>query len=588
MSNFPRRAAARYQAQPGVAETNTDGPPFNGGNTGLPTWVALPNVNNLTAGGDTALLPSSIDLPPGTTCTISMPDYSGDVTINTIPGTAATLDLGPVTANVDSVLADLVPGAAGNADNMQFSDDGDLYVLGYSGIVGQGYLGTASDTGVFDLSTLALPSNIATKLYTSTFGSAANAQTLEFIGDSVGGAPGQLDDGPVVFVFHFMPGTTTIADFEAAVNASTGLVVWFSCSLFGVLIEGTLGAGDAFGPLNFYGGTDGFPKLTQHFTPGVTNVENFESQVFGSGVITVLTPATPSPTTSTLDLGPLTANVDTILFTAGSGAFNGAGPSANLWNIELIADGVGAGNLDYARVEAAGGITTASAVYTFNTNGGAIAGNNTVNGADGNSYTIEIVGDSPPAGGVTVTRTGAYPNLAFVFHYESGVSTDIDIALAVNTNPLITTPGGHTYFAIFTSFGPNVLTSPGDDAPATAFNTVTNGYSGPPQVRFHFQSGVTTVADFETALAAAVDLTFTPGTGANLFAAGDVLAPTFFAGGTGPVFASPGDLLPATFFSGGVGDLKWGNGYGDDSNYSTTWQTDGAGNWFLRSWTAGE
>ena len=586
MSDFPRRAAARYQAQPGVAETNTDGPPFV--TTPELTFLARPNVNNLTGGGVTAVLPSSVDLPPGTTCTITMPDYSGDVTIDVEPANppnvSAQLDLGPVTANVDSVIKVQAPGSAGNLANIQFVDDGDLYVSIYGGKIGQGFIQESPTSPLIDMASLGLPSACATIVSFNPSGPAGNSYTLEFIGDSVGGAAGQLDEGPPAFVFHFMPGTTTIRDFEFAVQVSVNLG-GLTSQLFGVVNTTIFGAGDAFGPTNFSGGIDGFPQCVFHFTPGLTNIDNFESQISFT-LLGVVTPD-PSPITgSTLDLGPLTANVDTVLFNDYPSTTAGWGVQGNAWNIEMVADGPAIGTLDYLRINATTGpIVTASASFTFTTLDGASAGQFTLNAEDGDSYTIELIGDSPPAGGVTVTRTGAYPNLAWVFHYESGVSDAIEIHALADVDPL--TVG---YLTCFVPLGATI-TSPGDDIPPTS---LANGYNGRPNLRFHFQPGVTTVTDFQNRLIPAIvgdDLFIFPGTGTNVFAAGDVLAQTFFAGGSGPVFASPGDLLPATFFSGGVGpneDLKWGSGYGDAPNYSTTWQTDGAGNWYLRTYTAGE
>lgn len=53
-----------------------------------------------------------------------------------------------------------------------------------------------------------------------------------------------------------------------------------------------------------------------------------------------------------------------------------------------------------------------------------------------------------------------------------------------------------------------------------------------PAIVFHFEPMVTTVADFEAALAASVHLhVLTPGTQVNVFAVGDALAATHLAGG---------------------------------------------------------
>ncbi len=80
-------------------------------------------------------------------------------------------------------------------------------------------------------------------------------------------------------------------------------------------------------------------------------------------------------------------------------------------------------------------------------------------GVAGNIITVALVGDSAPAGGVTIARTGT----AFIIHYESGVSTVSDVETAVTAlagaNDLIDVKTGGT--------GATVLTAPGDNHAAT-------------------------------------------------------------------------------------------------------------------------
>ncbi len=57
-----------------------------------------------------------------------------------------------------------------------------------------------------------------------------------------------------------------------------------------------------------------------------------------------------------------------------------------------------------------------------------------VAGPGGEDITVEAIGDSAPAGGVTIDETSAP---AIVIHYESGVSTVGDVETAIGTSTLI-------------------------------------------------------------------------------------------------------------------------------------------------------
>lgn len=107
-------------------------------------------------------------------------------------------------------------------------------------------------------------------------------------------------------------------------------------------------------------------------------------------------------------------------------------------------------------------LTTGAAILDL----GTLAGGNldtvvraTIGGIDGNAYTVQATGDSPAAGGVTITRSGTALNI----HYESAVSTvsDVEAAIAALTgaNKLIAVDVAGT--------GANILTAPGDDFAAT-------------------------------------------------------------------------------------------------------------------------
>lgn len=78
---------------------------------------------------------------------------------------------------------------------------------------------------------------------------------------------------------------------------------------------------------------------------------------------------------------------------------------------------------------------------------------------EGNSITVELIGDSAPAGGVTID----VDELVVTIHYESAVSTvgnvETAIAALAGTDDIIDTKTGGT--------GATVLTAPGDDSGPT-------------------------------------------------------------------------------------------------------------------------
>jgi hypothetical protein len=81
-------------------------------------------------------------------------------------------------------------------------------------------------------------------------------------------------------------------------------------------------------------------------------------------------------------------------------------------------------------------------------------------GAAGNSITVRAVGDSAPAGGVTISRAGT----AFTIHFEDGVSTVADVEAAIAA-----LAGADDLFDILTAgTGATVLSVPGDEFIATA------------------------------------------------------------------------------------------------------------------------
>lgn len=82
-------------------------------------------------------------------------------------------------------------------------------------------------------------------------------------------------------------------------------------------------------------------------------------------------------------------------------------------------------------------------------------------GVGGNALTIALVGDSAPAGGVSIVRTGTH----FVIHYEDGVSVVGDVNTAIGA-----LAGGDALFHVLTAGGPfAVLNAPGASFTASSF-----------------------------------------------------------------------------------------------------------------------
>lgn len=173
----------------------------------------------------------------------------------------------------------------------------------------------------------------------------------------------------------------------------------------------------------------------------------------------------------------------------------------------------------------------------------------TAAGAAGNNITVTMVGDSPPAGGVTINRAGT----DFTIHFESGVSTQGDVNTAVTAlagaDDLFGVQAAGTVATLLvhgrslldmdTDWGdPDTIVRAGFLTGAAGdgyqIATVADGLGGGAgtlevltvggglQLLYHFQDGVTTVLDFETALAALTPADFevdTAGTPADTFAA---------------------------------------------------------------------
>lgn len=210
-------------------------------------------------------------------------------------------------------------------------------------------------------------------------------------------------------------------------------------------------------------------------------------------------------TAATLDLGLHTSNVDTVLEAPA------VGPAGNLLTIALVPTGTGAGTLDETGApdivfEYEPGVTT---VTNFET---AITG-----GAE-----------------LTVGTAGTGANIMVIPLASSldldGVTGDIDTIIEAAV------PG-----------------AAGDDitiafvADGTGAGTLDE--SAFPDIVFHFEDAVTTVTNFETAVAASTNLAVgTAGTGANVFNdPADVLAATNLASGS-----DDDDELAATALAGGV------------------------------------
>lgn len=182
-------------------------------------------------------------------------------------------------------------------------------------------------------------------------------------------------------------------------------------------------------------------------------------------------------------------------------------------------------------------------------------------GAAGNNITITMVGDSPGGGGLTFVRVGTN----YTFHFEAGVSTQGDfnnavLAFAGGDDLFEVTAAGNVatilqngratldFGSVFANANSNVragfLTgAAGNQYSVKAFNDgvgagtleVVTLVGGAKVLCYHFQNGVTTVADFEAALALLAPADFelmTAGTAGNFWVTGDRAATDTFATGT--------------------------------------------------------
>jgi hypothetical protein len=183
----------------------------------------------------------------------------------------------------------------------------------------------------------------------------------------------------------------------------------------------------------------------------------------------------------------------------------------------------------------------------------------TTAGAAGNSITVAVVGDSATGAGVTITRSGT----DFTIHFESGVSTQghvntaigllsgaddlIGVKTAGTTGTVLVS--GRALLDMDTSWGdPDSVIQAGFNTGvggnAYAISTVDDGTgAGTLEVLdmgagkilvYHFEGGVSTVGDFEAAVAALSPADFevlTAGTALNTFSgAADCLTHTLASG----------------------------------------------------------
>jgi len=92
-----------------------------------------------------------------------------------------------------------------------------------------------------------------------------------------------------------------------------------------------------------------------------------------------------------------------------------------------------------------------------------------VAGIDGNLLTVTVVGDSPPAGGVTIGEVGN----ATTIHYENGVSTEAQVEAAITASS--------TLLDVFTAGGGVVAIGPGGWGPTNLASGLDSWtYSGTP------------------------------------------------------------------------------------------------------------
>jgi hypothetical protein len=182
-------------------------------------------------------------------------------------------------------------------------------------------------------------------------------------------------------------------------------------------------------------------------------------------------------------------------------------------------------------------------------------------GAAGNPITVAVVGDSATGAGVTITRSGT----AFTIHFESGVSTQGHVNTAIGAlagaddlievktagteattlvNGRAAMDMGAVFLAPDTQLQAGFAT--GADGNRYTVKAVADGTgAGSLEVLdmtgvgkilvYHFENGVSTVANFEAAVAALSPADFevqTAGTPANLWAAGDEACTDMLGSGT--------------------------------------------------------
>lgn len=91
-------------------------------------------------------------------------------------------------------------------------------------------------------------------------------------------------------------------------------------------------------------------------------------------------------------------------------------------------------------------------------------------GAAGNAITVEAIGDSPGAGGVTIDQVGT----AITIHFEVGVSTCVDVATAITAEPGILIE----VVSVGTRTTPSGLGAPDDEFTPTELHDGANGVNG--------------------------------------------------------------------------------------------------------------
>jgi uncharacterized protein (AIM24 family) len=156
-------------------------------------------------------------------------------------------------------------------------------------------------------------------------------------------------------------------------------------------------------------------------------------------------------------------------------------------------------------------------------------------GVAGNSTRVSLIGDSGGGQGVTISRA----NADLTIHYESGVSTvalvEAAIAALADGDDLIDVKTAGTGATVLTAPGDNIgeLTAlaGGSDSPGVTIDRINA------DVTIHFDPGVSTVTNVETAIAALaggddlIDIK-TAGTGATVLDAGAAFVLTALADGT--------------------------------------------------------